>query len=225
MKGTIVNFASIFIAGLLGLLVKGGIPERINKTIMNAVALAVIIIGISGSLKGENTLLMVISLAIGALIGEIIDIDNLIGQLAKYIESRLKRLGESNFTQGFIASTLLFCVGSMAIVGALNSGLAADHELLYTKSILDGISAFILSSTLGIGVIFSSFAVLSYQGLITLSATFLSTILSKMVILEISAVGSVLIMALGFNMLGISNIKVANILPSILIPVIYLTLF
>ena len=225
MKGTIVNFAAIFIAGLLGLVVKGGIPDKINKTIMNAVALAVIIIGISGSTKGENTLLMVISLAMGGLLGEIIDIDNLLNQFAKNIEKRFNRLGNSNFAQGFITSTLLFCVGSMAIVGALNSGLSADHELLYTKSILDGISSFVFSSTLGIGVVFSAFAVLLYQGLITLSASFMSTILSTAVITEVSAVGSVLIMALGFNMLGITKIKVANILPSILIPIIFLTLF
>ncbi|MGM9973726.1 MAG: DUF554 domain-containing protein [Clostridiaceae bacterium] len=225
MKGTIVNFAAIFIAGLLGLVVKGGIPDKINKTIMNAVALAVIIIGISGSTKGENTLLMVISLAIGALLGEIIDIDNLLDQFAKNIEKRFNKLGNSNFAQGFIASTLLFCVGSMAIVGSLNSGLSGDHELLYTKSILDGVSSFVFSSTLGIGVVFSAFAVLLYQGLITLSASFMSTILSTAVITEVSAVGSVLIMALGFNMLGITKIKVANILPSILIPIIFLTLF
>lgn len=225
MKGTLVNFAAIFIAGLLGLVVRGGIPEKINKTIMNSVALAVIIIGVSGSLKGENTLLMVISLAIGALLGEIIDIDNFINHFAKTIENRFSKLGNSNFSQGFITSTLLFCVGSMAIVGALNSGLAGDHELLYTKSVLDGISSFVFSSTLGIGVVFSSFAVLLYQGLITLSATLISSILSTTVIIEVSAVGSVLIMALGFNMLGITKIKVANILPSLLIPVLYLSLF
>ena len=225
MIGTIVNFAAISIAGVLGLIIKGGIPERINKTIMNAAALAVIIIGVSGSLKGDNTLLMVISLAIGALFGEIIDIDNLINLLANKIEARFSKLGNSNFAQGFITSTLLFCVGSMAIVGSLNSGLAGDYELLYTKSVLDGISSFVFASTLGVGVIFSSIPVLIYQGIITLSASLISGILSTAVIAEVSAVGSVLIMALGFNMLGITKIKVANILPSLLIPVLYMTLF
>ena len=225
MKGTIVNFAAIFIAGLIGLVVKGGIPQKVNTTIMNAVALAVVIIGLSGSLKVQNTLLMVISLSVGALVGEIIDIENYINSLAKKIESSFSGLGNTNFSQGFIVSTLLFCVGSMAIVGSLNSGLSGDHELLYTKSVLDGISSFLLASTLGVGVIFSSLSVLIYQGIITLSASMISTLLSTTVISEVSAVGSVLIMALGFNMLGITKIKVANILPSLLVTVLYLVLF
>ena len=225
MKGTIVNFAAIFIAGFLGLVVKGGIPQKVNTTIMNAVALAVVIIGLSGSLKVQNTLLMVISLSVGALLGEIIDIENHINLLANKIEIRFTSLGNSNFSQGFIVSTLLFCVGSMAIVGSLNSGLSGDHELLYTKSVLDGISSFLLASTLGVGVIFSSLSVLIYQGIITLSASMISSLLSTTVISEVSAVGSILIMALGFNMLGITKIKVANILPSLLVPVLYLVLF
>lgn len=225
MVGTLVNIASIILCGFLGLLIKGGIPERFSSTIMSALGLAVTIIGISGSLKSENTILIIISLALGAFVGELMDIDKGINHFANYVEGKFKSFKGSNFAQGFITSTLLFCVGTMAIMGSIESGLNGNHEILFTKSVLDGISSMIFSSSLGIGVLFSSIPVLLYQGSITLASGLLKAFLSTEMIREISAVGSILILALGLNMLGICKIKVANLLPAIIIPVSYYIIF
>lgn len=216
-----MNCFAILIGGFIGLLIKGGIPEKINKTVMQAVGLAVIIIGISGSLKGSNMLLTIVSLALGALVGEFIDIENALSKFSISIENKFKKIGKGDFSQGFVSATLLFCVGAMAIVGSLDSGLKGNHEILYTKSVLDGISSIVFASSLGVGVLFSSLAVLMYQGTITLSASLIKNILTPSLINEISVVGSILILALGLNILGITKIKVANMLPAIFIPMLY----
>lgn len=222
MLGTLVNFGAIVIGGILGLLLKGGIPERLSKTIMNGLALCVLYIGISGTLKGDNPLLIIISIAIGALIGELIDIDNLLSKFGVFIEEKFNKItNNSPIAEGFVTSSLLFCVGAMAIVGSLQSGLEGNHTVLFNKSILDGISSIVFASSLGIGVIFSAFAVLIYQGAITLLATLIQGILTTTVINSMTAVGSLLIIGLSFNMLGITKIKVANLLPAIIVPMIY----
>ncbi|GKU23799.1 DUF554 domain-containing protein [Clostridium folliculivorans] len=222
MLGTLVNFGAIVIGGILGLLLKGGIPERLSKTIMNGLALCVLYIGISGALKGDNPLLIIISIAVGALIGELIDIDNLLSKFGVFIEEKFKKITKNSpIAEGFVTSSLLFCVGAMAIVGSLQSGLEGNHTVLFNKSILDGISSIVFASSLGIGVIFSAFAVLIYQGSITLLATLIQGILTTTVINSMTAVGSLLIIGLSFNMLGITKIKVANLLPAIIIPMIY----
>ncbi|AWK52462.1 DUF554 domain-containing protein [Clostridium beijerinckii] len=227
MLGTIVNALAIIGGCLIGLIVKGRLTEKISSTIMNGLALCVLYIGISGALKGNDTLQMIICIAIGALIGEIIDIDKRLNNLGDIIEKKInsKRSSSSNekisISEGFVTSSLLFCVGAMAVVGSLESGLQGNHATLFAKSILDGVSSIIFASSLGIGVILSSIAVLVYQGLITLLAGGLSTVLNDTVISNMSAVGSLLIIGLGFNMLGISKIKVANLLPAIFIPIIF----
>ncbi|GFZ30666.1 membrane protein [Clostridium zeae] len=222
MLGTLVNFGAIVIGGILGLLLKGGIPEKLSKTIMNGLALCVLYIGISGTLKGDNPLLIIISIAVGALIGELIDIDNLLSKFGVFIEEKFNKMTKNSpIAEGFVTSSLLFCVGAMAIVGSLQSGLEGNHTVLFNKSILDGISSIVFASTLGIGVIFSAFAVLIYQGAITLLATLIQGILTTTVINSMTAVGSLLIIGLSFNMLGITKIKVANLLPAIIIPMIY----
>lgn len=227
MLGTIVNSLAIIGGCLVGLIVKGRLTEKISSTIMNGLALCVLFIGISGVLKGEDTLQIIICIAIGALIGEIIDIDKRLNDLGNLIEKKInnKRKNSSNekisISEGFVTSSLLFCVGAMAVVGSLESGLQGNHTTLFAKSILDGISSIIFASSLGIGVMLSSIAILIYQGSITLLAGGLSTILTDTVINNMSAVGSLLIVGLGFNMLGITKIKVANLLPAIFIPVIY----
>lgn len=222
MLGTLVNFGAIVIGGILGLLLKGGIPERLSKTIMNGLALCVLYIGISGTLKGDNPLLIIISIAVGALIGELIDIDNSLSKFGVFIEEKFNKMTKNSpIAEGFVTSSLLFCVGAMAIVGSLQSGLEGNHTVLFNKSILDGISSIVFASSLGIGVIFSAFAVLIYQGAITLLATLIQGILTTTVINSMTAVGSLLIIGLSFNMLGITKIKVANLLPAIIIPMIY----
>jgi hypothetical protein len=227
MLGTIVNSLAIIGGCLIGLIVKGRLTEKISSTIMNGLALCVLYIGISGALKGKDTLQIIICIALGALIGEIIDIDRRLNDLGNMIERKIngKRKNNSNdkisISEGFVTSSLLFCVGAMAVVGSLESGLQGNNSTLFAKSILDGVSSIIFASSLGGGVMLSSIAIFIYQGSITLLAGGLSTILTDNVISNMSAVGSLLIVGLGFNMLGISNIKVANLLPGIFLPIIF----
>jgi hypothetical protein len=227
LLGTLVNASAIAGGCLIGLIVRGRLTEKISATIMNGLALCVLYIGISGALKGQDTLQIIICIAIGALIGEIIDIDKKLNDLGDMIEKKIngKRKGTSNekisISEGFVTSSLLFCVGAMAVVGSLESGLRGDNTTLFAKSILDGVSSIIFASSLGIGVMLSSFAILIYQGSIALLASGLSTVLTDTVIANMSAVGSLLIVGLGFNMLGMTKIKVANLLPAIFIPIVF----
>lgn len=227
MIGTIVNCIAIIAGCIVGLIVKGRLTDKISATIMNGLALCVMYIGISGALKSEDTLQMIICIAVGALIGEIIDIDKRLNNLGSCIEEKInskkKNKGEDNISiaEGFVTSSLLFCVGAMAVVGSLESGLQGNHEILFAKSILDGVSSVIFTSSLGIGVLLSSAVVLMYQGSITLLSGILSTVLTEAVINNMSAVGSLLIMGLGINMLCNLKIKVANLLPAMFLPIIF----
>ena len=227
MLGTIVNALAIIGGCLIGLIVKGRLTEKISSTIMNGLSLCVLYIGISGAIKGQDTLQIIICIAVGSLIGELIDIDKKLNDLGDVIEKKInsKRDSSANekisIAEGFVTSSLLFCVGAMAVVGSLESGLKGNHSTLFAKSILDGVSSIIFTSSLGIGVMLSSVAVLLYQGCITLLAGGLSTILTETIINNMSAVGSLLIVGLGLNMLGISKIKVANLLPAIFIPIVF----
>lgn len=220
MLGTIVNALAILAGSLLGFVLKGGIPERINDTIIKGLSLCVLIIGISGAIKTNNMLLVICSVVIGGLIGEIIDIDKGLKKLGNFVESKLSGKG-GKISEGFITASLMYCVGAMAIVGSLESGLSGNHKTLFAKSIIDGISAIMFTSTLGIGVALSAVSVLIYQGIITLAASMLQGLLISSVISEISAVGSLLIVGLAFNMLGVAKIKVANLLPAVLVPIFY----
>lgn len=223
MLGTIVNTAAIIVGSIVGLFLKGGIPKRMDEAIMKALGLSVVYVGISGSLKCTDTLLLILSLVIGVIIGEYINFDSALKKLGKWIEDQFKSHGgkEGGISEGFVASSLLFCVGSMAIVGSIQSGLEGNHETLFVKSMLDGITSIIYTSTMGIGVVFSAIAVFLYQGLITMASGFLGSVLVETQITNIGAIGSVLIIALGLNMLEITRIKVANFLPAIFIPMLY----
>ena len=220
MLGTIVNSVVIILGSIFGIIIKQGIKDHYKKTIMDGVGLSVIIIGIIGAIKTENTILVIISVVLGSLIGEIIGVEKKLNSLGDKMEKRFGK-GDSNFSKGFVTASLVYCVGAMAIVGSLESGLLNDHKTLFAKSILDGISSIIFASTLGIGVAFSAIAVLIYQGLITILATYLKDLLTPEVILEMSAVGGILIMAIGINILELKKIKVGNMLPAIFIPLIY----
>ncbi|RDY25883.1 DUF554 domain-containing protein [Romboutsia weinsteinii] len=222
MFGVTINSLTIALGCLIGLVIKGGIPEKLSTTIMNALALCVLYIGISGALEGTNTLITIISMAVGALIGELIDIDKWLNNLGIYIEKKFtKQDGKVSISQGFVSSSLLFCVGAMSVVGALDAGLLGNNETLLAKSILDGITSVIFTATFGIGVIFSSISVFLYQGSIALGASFLSGLLSTEVVNSMTSVGSLLIVALGLNMLKVTNIKVANLLPAMFLPILF----
>lgn len=220
MLGTIVNAAAIIGGSLIGLLFKGGIPNKYNDTIIKANGLSVLLIGIMSAIKTQNVLLVIFSMVIGSIIGEFLNIEDRLDHLGDFIG---KKLGDNDggIAKGFVTASLLFCVGSMAIVGALQSGLSGDHQTLFAKSVLDGITAIIFTSTLGIGVIFSAVAVFIYQGIITLAASGMKIFLIETVILEMSAIGGLLIIALGLNLLEIKRIKVGNMLPAMFIPLIY----
>lgn len=220
MLGTIVNSISIIIGGIIGLLLKNGLKDRYKITVMQALALVVIVIGLMGAFKTEDVLLVIISLVLGSVIGEWLNIEKNLDKLGKWIEKKVGNTN-TNFSKGFVAASLIYCVGAMAIVGALESGLAGNHQTLYAKSILDGISSIIFTSTLGIGVIFSSLSVLVYQGVITLTASLVKVFLTEGVIREMSAVGGILIAGIGINILEIKKLRIGNMLPSIFIPFIY----
>lgn len=220
--GVIVNALAIAIASSLGMLVKAGIPERITKTIMAGLALSIIVMGVDGAMAAENLTLMIISITLGSLIGECIDLDSRLNSFAQHLEKRLipSERGKSKFAEGFVTATLVVCVGSMAIIGALQSGLQGDHTTLYIKSVLDAIFTFLLASTQGAGVVLSAAAVLLYQGAIALLAGFLEPVLSEVIINEVVAVGSLMLIALGLNMLDITKIRVMNMVPAMIIPVL-----
>ena len=220
MLGTIVNSLAIIVGAILGISLKNGIKEDYKNTIMDGIGLCVLIIGIMGGIESENIVLIISSIVLGSLIGEIIGIENKLDKLGNKMEGYFGK-NDSNFSTGFVTGSLVYCIGAMAIVGALESGLSGNHQTLFAKSTLDGISAIIFSSTLGIGVAFSAIPVFIYQGIITLLANFVKDILTPEVIREMSSVGGILIAAIGINILGIKKIKVGNMLPAIFIPIIY----
>lgn len=223
MLGVLVNTCTVIIGSIAGLLFKKGLPQKYATAVMTGIGLCTIAIGISGILEGTNALILIISIVVGSVIGTLLDIDKRLNGLGKRLEKRFETSGgSSSIAQGFVTASLLFCVGSMTIVGSLNAGLSGDNELLFTKSLLDLVSAVILTVSLGIGVLFSAAFVFAFQGAIVVLSQFLQPVLSSGAIAEITCTGSLLIVALGFNLIGITKIKVANFLPAIFMaPLVY----
>ncbi|WP_114569736.1 DUF554 domain-containing protein [Exiguobacterium flavidum] len=218
LTGTIVNAVLIVIGTLLGLLFHK-IPERVKETVTAGIGLAVLVLGVQMGLKSENFLIVIGSLVIGSAVGEWLRLDEKLNGVGYRLERRIG--GESNVAEGFIVATLIFVIGAMGVVGALDSGLRLNHEVLYTKGLIDGFTALVLSSTLGIGVLFSALPVLLYQGAIALLAVqitkFVPDAVMNQFILEMTATGGVMIIAIGLNLVGITKIRVANMLPSLLV--------
>lgn len=224
LLGTLVNVILVLIGGFIGIFLKKGISKRFSDLIMNAIALVTMVIGITFATASENILIVIISLVVGALIGEGINIDQKLNQIGTWVKGKVKS-ESGNVGEGFVTATLLFCVGSMAIMGSLDSGLRGDHTVLYTKSIMDGISALIFASSMGVGVLLSAVPILVYQGSITLLSSFIQPYLTQSMMTEMNAVGGVLLIGLGISILGIKDIKVSNLLPALIIPIILLALF
>ena len=220
MLGTIVNTISIIIGSLIGLLFKGRLPEKYSQTIMHGIGLAVILIGIKTALQADAILIVIISLAIGSFVGEFLRIEDRLEQIGRWIGKRLAKDSEG-ISKGFVSASLLYCVGAMAIIGSMESGLTGNHQTLFAKSILDGIGSVLFASTLGVGVIFSAVSVFCYQGLLTLTASSIKPFLLPEVVSQMSAVGGLLIFAIGIGLLEIKKIKIGNMLPAIFIPLIY----
>jgi uncharacterized membrane protein YqgA involved in biofilm formation len=226
VKGTIVNVVAIFLGCSAGFILKSKFPEKIEKIIMQALGLASLLIGMQMAIKADNILLVIFSLVIGGVIGEIIDIEAGLERFGERIKRKFKSNNTSErFVEGFLTASLLYCVGSMAIMGAIKEGLSGDPDILYAKSLLDGVTSIAFTAAMGIGVLFSAIPVFLYQGGITLLARTIKDFLSPEIINEMTVVGGILIWGIGFGLLGIKKIKVGNLLPAILVAAFLAAIF
>ena len=217
--GTLANCVAIIIGALLGVFCKRGLPEKWQETMMSSIALCILIIGVQMALKTQNIIIVIFSLVLGAIVGEILDIEAAMNRLGQYLGNKLSQ-GDGSaaaaIAAGFVNASILFCSGAMAILGSIQDGLAADHTTLFAKATLDGLISLILSTNLGIGVILSALSVGIYQGSITLLAGVVGPLVTEAMLAEITASGGIMIMAIGCNMLKISSIRIGNLLPGML---------
>ena len=232
MTGTIVNTIGVIIGGLIGILLGKAIPEKLSERLMQALGLCTLLIGLTGTVKvitfsndqtvySQNIILIIISMVVGTLIGELLDLDKLLNNLGNKLQEKFKQTsGNSTLAEGFVTASLLFCVGAMTIVGSMQSGLLGDNSTIFAKTALDFIAAIFFSSSLGIGVVLSAAFVFTYQGAITLIAYFAGDFLSNYMISQMTFVGNLIIIALALNMLKITKFKVMNFVPAIFIPII-----
>jgi uncharacterized membrane protein YqgA involved in biofilm formation len=221
MLGPLVNALAVVVCSLIGYFFIRGIPERFEEIIKKAIGLAVLYVGFKGALENQRVLLLIMSLVAGAVIGEAVDIDKHMNRLGTWAEKKLG-LGGGGFSKGFVSASILFCTGSMAIVGSMQSGLQGNHETLFAKSILDGSISIVFGASMGLGVAFAAIPVLVYQGAIVLASIAIRDFLNPDIIREMSAVGSLLVAAIGINFISVKEIKVANLIPAIFIPWVYM---
>lgn len=219
MFATLVNMVAILLGAFLGMGLKRGIPDQVKNTIMQGLGLAIMVIGLKMAVGADNDIVVVISLVIGGILGEWVKLDKKLDNLGALVKKKLK-VNDSNFVDGFVSASLIFCVGAMAIVGSIDAGLRGDYTVLFLKSTLDGIVAIVLASSLGVGVACSALMVLVYQGLITLLAVYLQNILVGDVISYMTAVGGILIIGIGMGIANIKQINTINLLPGIFVAVI-----
>lgn len=239
MLGTLVNFVTVILGSLLGLTIKNGILKKYSDSVMKCIGLCTFFIGVTGMISktvtntnGEsvtveiNTIIVILSLVIGLIIGEVLKLEDRLNLLGKKFEEKFKKNNaDMPIATGFVSASLLFGVGSMSIIGPIQSGLLGDHSIQYSKALLDFISSTVFASSLGIGVIIASGTVLVYQGLITLLSSVIAPILNPQIIGHICCVGSITIVALSFNLLGITKLKIINFIPALFIPLILVPLF
>ena len=223
MLGVFINVITVVVGSLVGLLLKKGIPEKVSKAVMLGLGACALYIGISGSLCGENVLILIAAMVLGAISGTLLNIDGAINRLAESVENKFRKNGgKASIAEGLVSATLLFCVGSMTVTGSLQSGLTGDHSILITKAMLDLIASMMLASSLGIGVLLSAGSVLVIQGGLVLLSGAIAPLVNEGAINEMTCAGSLLIVMLGTNLMGITKIKVADYLPAILFaPIIY----
>lgn len=227
MLGVIVNVATVILGSTIGLVFKKGISKKYSDAVMTGIGLCTVFIGISGMLKGQNVLVAIISMVLGALVGTALDIDGKLNSVGSVLQKKMKKNedGKVSVAEGFVTASLLFCVGAMTIIGSLEAGLKGDNTTLFTKSILDFFSSMMLSASLGIGVMCAALFVLVFQGGLVILSGLLDTILNEPAIAEITCVGSLMIFALGLNLIGITKIKVANYFPALIFAPIICVLF
>lgn len=219
MAGVIVNVIAVLLGGSVGLFCKRGIPARLTDAVMLGLGLCTLYIGIDGALVGENVLIVIGAMVLGSIVGTLLDIDGAINRLGAWVEGRFHRReregDKTSLAEGFVTASLLFCVGSMTVVGSLNAGILGDNQMLYTKSTLDLVAAAMLSASLGAGVLLSAAFVLVFQGGLVLLSSLIAPVLTDAAIAEMTCAGSLLIIAIGLNMMGLAKIKVADYMPAI----------
>ena len=223
MLGVLVNSVAVLIGGLIGLIFKSKISDKVSKPVMVGLGVCVLYIGISGSLQGENILIAISAIVLGIITGTVLNIDDNINKLANKVEQKFKKEDScESLSEGFVTATLLFCIGAMTITGSIQAGLANDNSILITKAILDFVSAIMLAASLGRGVLLSSISLLITQGLLVILSSIIAPYINDTVINEITCVGSLIIILIGTNLMGITKVKVADFLPAIIYtPVIY----
>ncbi len=224
MIAVFVNMGTVFFGSLIGIIFREKIKKEFTDAAFSAIALITLVIGVSGAIKTKDVICLIICTVLGTLLGTVIKIDSGIEHAGNFVKSKLfGKKGNGNFAEGFVSACILFCVGSMTIMGSFESGINGNHDIIFAKSALDFVSSMVYGAAMGIGVTFSVFFILIFQGGLTLLASFISPFLSDTVIVEMSAVGGTILMGLGLNMLGATKekIKIADMLPSIFLPVAY----
>ena len=220
MLGVLVNVAVVIVGSLIGLLCKKGIPDRLVTAVMTAMGLCVLYIGVQGALEGVYPLAIILSMALGAALGTLLDIDGALNRFGAWIQGlfakRSGTVGAQRVGEAMVTATLLFCVGAMTVVGSFRAAMG-DNSTLFTKSVLDFISSIVLTVSLGFGVMLSSVGVLVIEGVLVLCASFIHPLLSASCIADLTCVGSLMIVALGLNVIKAADIKVANLLPALLL--------
>ena len=216
MLGVIVNTVTVILGSIIGLLCKRGIPKKLTDAVMTGIGLCTIYLGIQSLFAGENVLILIGATVLGAMVGTLLDIDGGINRLGEAVQNRFPKQDEKvSVAEGFVTASLLFCIGSMTIIGSFNSGISGDHQMIFTKSFLDFFSSMMLSVSLGIGVICAAGFVFVFQGALVLLAVLAGSFLSPFMIAEMTCAGGLMILALGLNLTGITKIKVANYLPAL----------
>ena len=217
LLGSLVNGGAIIVGGLMGLFAGKLLPERLRGSLMAALSLMTIGIAVPGLLKSSNALIPIISMVVGTLIGELLDIEAAVNKLG---ESLQKRFTGSSVTEGFVTGSLVFAVGALAVMGPLESGLQHQHSLLFSKSVIDGVASVVFASTLGLGVALSGVTVFVVEGSIALLASVVAPYLGDVVVNEITFVGSLLIMGISLNLLGVTKLRILNMVPAIFLPIL-----
>lgn len=222
LLGSLVNGAAVVVGGLVGLFAGKLLPERLRGSLMAALSLMTIGIAVPGLLKSSNALIPIISMVAGTLIGELLDIDAAVNRLGEKFQ---KELSGSSVTQGFVTGSLVFAVGALAIMGPLESGLQHQHSLLISKAVIDGVASVVFASTMGLGVALSGVTVFAVEGSISLLASLVAPFLGEAVVNEITFVGSLLIVGISLNLLGLTKLRILNMVPAILLPVLLCRIF
>jgi len=217
LTGTLINAGAVLIGGTAGLLLGARVPERARATLMDGIGLVTVALGLQMALQTENALVVLVAILGGGLLGEWLGLEAALASLGDSLRGRIGAGAWPRFTEGFVASSVLFCVGPMTVLGAINDGLRGDYSLLAMKSVLDGFSALAFASTMGVGVLFSVATILAYQGIITVLAAQAELVLSASMVTEMTAAGGIIILGIGLRLLQVKEVRAANFLPALVL--------